>query len=173
MKIGVLGFQGSFHEHIAMLEKLGVETIVVRKPSEMEDLDGLIIPGGESTTLKHFIEEAMFDFTKIPIFGTCAGAIILSRMGVMDFSIERNAYGSQQESFETDFQIKGLGEPFHGIFIRAPKITIPGIEVNILAEVSKSPVLVKQGKNLAATFHPELTDDTRVHELFLKMIKEN
>lgn len=187
LRIGVLGLQGDFREHVETLRMMGVETLVVKLPEDLELIDGLIIPGGESTTmgrimvevglkepLREKIEEGM------PVFGTCAGMILLSKrvegyeqplLEVLDVEIERNAYGRQVESFEVDIEIPELGDrPFRAIFIRAPKIKKLGEGVEVLAEYDGDPVLVRQGNILASSFHPELTQDTRVHEYFMRMV---
>lgn len=181
MLVGVLGLQGSVIEHVRMLERiLGPEDIkIVKKPSELMEIDRLIIPGGESTTIRKLMKHEMREEIKnkkIPIFGTCTGAILLANevlgephvLGLMDIQIKRNAYGRQKESFEIDLEIPGIGEePFRGVFIRAPIIKKVGSRAEILAECNGDPVLVKQGNCLAATFHPELTEDMRLHKLFL------
>jgi 5'-phosphate synthase pdxT subunit len=187
MRIGVLAVQGNFREHLTMLERLGVETREVRKPEQLEGLDGLVIPGGESTAIGRLIrlyglEEAIADFQR-PLFGTCAGMILLSReavdgvpdqplLGRVDASVRRNGYGRQVWSFEADLDLPGGGPPLRGVFIRAPKVVEVGPEVEVLAELDGDPVLVRQGDVLLAAFHPELTNDTRVHELFVDMVRE-
>lgn len=185
MKIGVLGLQGAFIEHIAMLNRLGVETVDVRLPDELDDLDGLIIPGGESTTISKLMRE--FKFTDklkgmgesgFPIFGTCAGMIMLANhitdntvepLGLMDMTVNRNAFGRQVDSFEADIPIPVLGEkPFPCVFIRAPIVEAVGDGAEVLAQFKKNTIVaVKQGKLLAIAFHPELTADTRFHRYFL------
>lgn len=167
MNIGILDIQGSREEHFAILKKIGVKPKLVKN---FEGLDGLILPGGESTTILGLIDELPKD---IPIFGTCAGVIILKHFGLIDAEIERNAYGGQLHSFETELNVPVLGKkPVYGIFIRAPKIKKVGSNVKVLAEYNSDPVMVRQGKILATTFHPELTTDTRVHKYFLKMCDE-
>jgi pyridoxal 5'-phosphate synthase pdxT subunit len=177
MKIGVLAVQGNFREHAAMLRRLGAEPAEVRKPEQLDDLDGLIIPGGESTTFMRLmrlygLEEAVRRFER-PILGTCAGLIVLDNehLGLLDVDVRRNAYGRQVASFEADLDL-GDGEPLRGIFIRAPRVERAGANVEVLAEHDGEPVLLRQGRFLVATFHPELTDDTRVHELFLDAVRE-
>jgi 5'-phosphate synthase pdxT subunit len=177
LRIGVLAVQGNFREHAAMLRRLGAEPVEVRLPEQMEGLDGLIVPGGESTAITRLmrlyeLDEALRRF-EAPVFGTCAGMIVLDRdhLGLADFTVQRNAFGRQVRSFETDLDI-GLGEPLRGIFIRAPWIDEAGPGVEVLAEVDGHPVLARQGRVLVAAFHPELTDDTRVHELFLDLVRE-
>jgi 5'-phosphate synthase pdxT subunit len=177
LRIGVLAVQGNFREHAATLRRLGAEPVEVRLPEQMEGLDGLIVPGGESTAITRLmrlygLDEALRRF-EAPVFGTCAGMIVLDRdhLGLADFTVQRNAFGRQVRSFETDLDI-GLGEPLRGIFIRAPWIEEAGPGVEVLAEVDGHPVLARQGRVLVAAFHPELTDDTRVHELFLDLVRE-
>ncbi len=172
MRIGVLSLQGAFREHCRVLKKLNTEALEVRLPEQLKQIDALIIPGGESTTIiklmgEYNLTEKIKQFTK-PIFGTCAGTILLANLNKLDIKVKRNAYGRQINSFETDLDVKGLGR-FHGIFIRAPKITEVKENVEILATHDNNPVLVKQGKYLAATFHPELTQDNGIHKLFLSL----
>jgi pyridoxal 5'-phosphate synthase pdxT subunit len=178
MKIGVLAVQGNFREHAAMLRRLGAEPVEVRKPEQLEGLDGLVIPGGESTTFMRLmrlygLEEAVRRFER-PILGTCAGLIVLDRehLGLLDVGVERNAYGRQVASFEADLDLAGEDTPLRGVFIRAPRVEHVGDAVEVLAELDGEPVLLRQGRFLVATFHPELTDDTRVHELFLDSVRE-
>ena len=178
MRVGVLAVQGNFREHAAMLRRLGAEVIEVRKPEELDGLDGLVVPGGESTAIARLIdvyglEGAIREFER-PVFGTCAGLIMLDRehLGLVDLTVRRNAYGRQVASFETDLALAGDDEPLRGVFIRAPRVETVGPDVEVLAEHDGEPVLVRQGRFLAATFHPELTDDTRVHELFLEAVRE-
>jgi pyridoxal 5'-phosphate synthase pdxT subunit len=177
MKVGVLAVQGNFREHAAMLRALGADVVEVRKPEQLDDVDGLVIPGGESTAIGRLvrlygIEEALRRFDR-PVFGTCAGMILLDRehLGLVDVEVERNAYGRQVASFEADLDLDGE-RPLRGVFIRAPRIERAGPDVEVLAELDGAPVLIRQGRYLLATFHPELTDDTRVHELFLEAVKE-
>jgi 5'-phosphate synthase pdxT subunit len=180
LRIGVLAVQGNFREHLKMLARLGVPGIEVRKPEEIEGLDGLIIPGGESTAIGRLIrlyglEEAIRRFER-PVFGTCAGMILLARGGPleqMDVMVERNAYGRQVASFEADLELEDEIVPLRGVFIRAPRVRGTGSEVEVLAEHDGEPVLLRQGRVLAASFHPELTEDTRVHERFLAMVRED
>jgi 5'-phosphate synthase pdxT subunit len=178
MRIGVLAVQGNFREHAAVLRALGAEVREVRLPEQLEGLDGLVIPGGESTAIMRLIrlyglEEAIRTFPA-PMLGTCAGMILLDRdhLGLVDIAVERNGYGRQVASFEADLELEGETEPLRGVFIRAPRVveTAPGVEV--LAEHDGSPVLLRQGRFLVASFHPELTDDTRVHERFLELVGE-
>jgi pyridoxal 5'-phosphate synthase pdxT subunit len=177
MKVGVLAVQGNFREHAAMLRELGADVVEVRKPEQLDDVDGLVIPGGESTAIGRLvrlygIEEALRRFDR-PVFGTCAGMILLDRehLGLVDVEVERNAYGRQVASFEADLDLDGE-RPLRGVFIRAPRIERAGPDVEVLAQLDGAPVLIRQGGYLLATFHPELTDDTRVHELFLEAVKE-
>ena len=176
MRIGVLAIQGDFREHADVLRRLGAEPVEVRKADELDGLDGLVIPGGESTAIMRLariygLEEALRSFGR-PVFGTCAGMILLDRdhLGLMDVSVRRNAYGRQVASFEADLEVDG--EPVRGVFIRAPRVADTGPDVEVLAELDGEPVLLREGRFLVASFHPELTDDTRVHELFLDMVRE-
>ncbi len=178
MNIGVLALQGAFREHVAMLQRLGVEAVEVRLPEQVEDLDGLVIPGGESTTMLRLmglygLDDAIRTFPGA-IFGTCAGMIVLDRerLGLIDLTVERNAFGRQVASFEAPVLIAGDDEPFTGVFIRAPWVADAGDGVDILAEIDGHPVLACEGRILVASFHPELTDDTRVHERFLQLVRE-
>ncbi|HEY2936136.1 MAG TPA: pyridoxal 5'-phosphate synthase glutaminase subunit PdxT [Gaiellaceae bacterium] len=202
MRIGVLALQGNFREHAAMLRALGADPVEVRKAEQLEGLDGLVIPGGESTAILRLmrlygIDEALRSFER-PVFGTCAGMILLDRahLGLVDLEVDRNAYGRQVASFEADLELapglddgeagdrdgKGApgsaggfrspAEPLRGVFIRAPRVRDVGPEVEVLAEHDGEPVLLRQGRFLVASFHPELTDDTRVHERFLELVEE-
>jgi 5'-phosphate synthase pdxT subunit len=178
-KIGVLAVQGNFREHAAMLRRLGADVVEVRKPEQLDGLDGLVIPGGESTAIGRLIrlyglEEAIRRF-QAPVLGTCAGMILLGRdhLGLVDLEVVRHAYGRQVASFEADLELDGGGEePLRGVFIRAPRVGEVGPEVEVLAEHEGEPVLLRQGRFIVASFHPELTDDTRVHELFLEAVAE-
>jgi 5'-phosphate synthase pdxT subunit len=176
LRIGVLAVQGNFREHAAMLRRLGAEVVEVRLPEQLEGLDGLVIPGGESTAfirLMHLygLDDALRAFDR-PVFGTCAGMIVLDRnhLGLVDLAVRRNAFGRQVASFETDIELPGDSRPLRAVFIRAPWIEDAGPEVEVLAELDGHPVLARQGRFLVASFHPELTDDTRLHELFLKEV---
>jgi 5'-phosphate synthase pdxT subunit len=178
MRIGVLAVQGNFREHAAMLRALGADVVEVRLPEHLEGLDGLVIPGGESTAIMRLIrlyglEQAIRAFAE-PVFGTCAGMILLDRrhLGLVDVDVERNGYGRQVASFEADLELAGEEEPLRGVFIRAPRVTDAGPAVEVLASHEGVPVLLRQGRFLVASFHPELTDDTRVHERFLGLIRE-
>lgn len=187
MRIGVLALQGAFIEHQKSLAACGVESMQIRKPEQLEGIQGLIIPGGESTTMGKLMNQ--FDLFEpivnlgqkgTPIFGTCAGMIMLAReiygseqprLGLMDIEVERNAFGRQVESFEADLEVPVLGEdPFKAVFIRAPYIHRVGDPVEILAQYGEKIVLARQGHYLAAAFHPELTGDLRLHRYFLNMI---
>jgi 5'-phosphate synthase pdxT subunit len=178
LRIGVLALQGNFREHVQMLHGLRVDAIEVRKPEQLEDLDGLVIPGGESTTFTHLmaldgLDEALRRFDR-PVFGTCAGMIVLDRdhLDLVDISVRRNAFGRQLASFETDLEVAGFDSPMRAVFIRAPWVDEVGPGVEVLAEVNGRPVLAREGRFLVAAFHPELTGDTRLHEQFLEIVRE-
>jgi 5'-phosphate synthase pdxT subunit len=178
LRIGVLALQGNFREHAAMLRRVGADPVEVRKPVQLDGLDGLIIPGGESTTfmrLMHLygLDEAIKTFER-PVFGTCAGMIVLDRnhLGLVDISVLRNAFGRQVASFETDLDVAGEDDPVRAVFIRAPWVEEVGPGVEVLAAVDGRPVLAREGRYLVAAFHPELTDDTRLHEQFLELARE-
>lgn len=189
LRIGVLALQGGVAEHLAMLRRLGAEAVEVRLPAHLEGLDGIILPGGESTTigtllagygllepLRHRIQAGL------PAYGTCAGMILLARdlgdvqqpiLGVMDIGVRRNAFGSQLDSFEQDLAMAGLGDaPFRAVFIRAPAIERLGEEIETLAALADgTPVAVRQGRLLASAFHPELGEDARIHRMFLELCR--
>lgn len=183
MKIGVLALQGDFDAHRRRLEELGAAVVLVKKPEQLDDIDGLVIPGGESSTFLKLLGEAGFEKLKDfvhtkPTFGTCAGAILLARevenptqagLGALDISIRRNAYGRQLES--SIRQGTFADAPIEMVFIRAPKIQRIGNDVEVLATEGADPVAVRQGKTMAATFHPELSEDSRVHKLFLDLVR--
>jgi 5'-phosphate synthase pdxT subunit len=178
VRIGVLAVQGNFREHAAVLRRLGAEPVEVRKPEQLEGLDGLVIPGGESTAIMRLVrlyalEQAIREFAR-PVLGTCAGMILLDRrhLGVLDLEVERNAYGRQVASFEADLELDGEEHPLRGVFIRAPRVADVGPGVEVLAELDGEPVLLRDGHVIVASFHPELTDDTRVHERFLELVRE-
>jgi 5'-phosphate synthase pdxT subunit len=178
VKIGVLAVQGNFREHAAMLRRLGADAVEVRKPEQLQGLDGLVIPGGESTTFMRLmrlygLDEAVRGFTG-PVLGTCAGMIVLDRrhLGAVDIDVDRNAYGRQVASFEADLALAGDADALRGVFIRAPRVREVGPEVEVLAELDGEPVLLREGRFIVASFHPELTDDTRVHERFLELVRE-
>jgi 5'-phosphate synthase pdxT subunit len=186
MIVGVLALQGDFEAHRAVLERLGAKTVLVRKPEELDAVDALVIPGGESSTFLKFLErrgffERLKEFVRTkPTFGTCAGAILLARevvgppqesLGALDIRVRRNAYGRQIDSSIREGESKFGKAPLEMVFIRAPKIERVGEDVEVLAKVGGEPVLVRQGKTMAATFHPELTNDTRIHEAFLALAR--
>ena len=178
LRIGVLALQGAFREHARALRKLGADVVEVRLPEELDGLDGLVIPGGESTTIMRLaelygIDDAIRSY-RGAIFGTCAGMILLDRrhLGLADLEVDRNAFGRQVKSFEADVDLADDEIPLRGIFIRAPRIRSTGPDVEILGELDGEPVLVRDGRLLLASFHPELTDDLRVHELFVQLVEE-
>jgi pyridoxal 5'-phosphate synthase pdxT subunit len=178
LRIGVLAVQGNFREHAAVLRRLGADPVEVRLPEHLEGLDGLIIPGGESTAIGRLmrlygLDEAVREFGG-PIFGTCAGMIVLDRhhLGLGDYATRRNAFGRQVHSFEADLDVEDANEPLRAVFIRAPWLEDAGPEIEVLAKVDGHPVLAREGRLLVAAFHPELTDDTRVHERFLNIVRE-
>ena len=191
MKIGVLASQGAFAEHIAILKGLGVEAVPVRLPEDLKGINGLIIPGGESTTisklmLAYKLSDEIRKLAKkgIPIWGTCAGMIMLADrlpgstvepLGLMKIGVRRNAFGRQKESFETELAIPVLGKkPFPAVFIRAPAIEESNGEVEVLARLDDGTIVAaRQGKLLASAFHPELTDDPRFHQYFLNIVAKN
>jgi pyridoxal 5'-phosphate synthase pdxT subunit len=188
MKIGVLAIQGDFAAHRRRLEELGADVVLVRRPEQLDEIDGLVIPGGESTTILKVLGERGFEKLKQfvlakPTFGTCAGCIMLADqvenpaqkgLGALDITVRRNAYGRQINSFIAPSPavdaVEAGGGPVEMVFIRAPKISQIGPGVEVLARQGDDPVLVRQGKTLAATFHPELSDDPRVHAYFLKLV---
>jgi 5'-phosphate synthase pdxT subunit len=188
MKIGVLASQGAFIEHIEKLRQLGVEAMPVRLPEELEGLDGLIIPGGESTSIGRLMRDykltqAIRDKVRkgMSVFGTCAGMILMARkssdadfepLGLMDITVRRNAFGRQRESFETELNVPALGtKPFPGVFIRAPLIEQVNGKVEVLAQLADGTIVAaREGKMLALSFHPELTDDLRFHQYFLELL---
>ena len=190
MTLGVLAIQGDFLEHIQTLDRLGVPSREIRMPGQLDEVDGLIIPGGESTTIVQLIDIYGFR-TKLtekvesglPVWGTCAGMIVIADeltnhrpepLHLMDINVSRNAFGRQVDSFEADLQIGGIeGPPFRCVFIRAPVVNSMGAEVRVLARLPDDrPIAVRQGNLLGTSFHPELTDDTRVHELFVKIVED-
>ncbi|MEF3309032.1 pyridoxal 5'-phosphate synthase glutaminase subunit PdxT [Paenibacillus sp. GYB004] len=188
MKIGVLALQGAVAEHIKMIEAAGAEGVPVKKTSQLAELDGIIIPGGESTTIGKlmrdygFIEEVRsFSKQGKPIFGTCAGLILLAdeivgqeqaHLQLMDMKVQRNAFGRQRESFETELAVKGVDDKVRAVFIRAPLIREIGDRVDVLSEHNGEIVAARQDHLLAVSFHPELTDDYRMHQYFIDMVKE-
>lgn len=186
MRIGVFAIQGDYEAHKARLEQLGAEVTLVRKPEQLDGLDGIVIPGGESSTFLNFLTERGFleklrDFVSTkPTFGTCAGAILLATnvenppqasLNALDIRIRRNAYGRQIDSSIREARTTLGDKPLEMVFIRAPRIVSTGQKVEVLATENGDPVLVRQGKIMAATFHPELSEDTRVHQEFLKLVK--
>ena len=185
MKIGVLALQGDFDAHHKRLEELGAEVVLVRKPEQLDEVEALVIPGGESSTfLKLLGEEGLEKLKEFvrakPTFGTCAGAILLANqvenphqpgLGALDITIRRNAYGRQIDSSIREGQMTPGGDPLEMVFIRAPRIERVGKGVEVLARESDDPVLVRQGKTMAATFHPELSEDKRVHAAFLELVR--
>jgi pyridoxal 5'-phosphate synthase pdxT subunit len=188
--VGVLALQGGFEAHRKLLESLGAQVREVRVPADLEGLDGLILPGGESTTMRKLIDlyglrEPIMALARggAPLYGTCAGMILLADrldddeapyFGMLDLEVRRNGYGRQLDSFEADLDVPSLGEPpLHGVFIRAPLVTGVGPEVEVLArDPDGNPVAVRQGRVLATAFHPELTGDRRLHRLLLAMVGE-
>ncbi|HHT7240361.1 MULTISPECIES: pyridoxal 5'-phosphate synthase glutaminase subunit PdxT [Bacillus] len=188
VKIGVLGLQGAVREHVKSVEASGAEAVVVKRIEQLEEIDGLILPGGESTTMRRLIDKYAFmeplrTFAKSgkPMFGTCAGMILLAKtligyeeahIGAMDITVERNAFGRQKDSFEAALSMKGVGEDFVGVFIRAPYVVNVADDVEVLSTHGDRMVAVRQGQFLAASFHPELTDDHRVTAYFVEMVKE-
>lgn len=184
-RVGVLALQGDFDAHRRTLEKLGAEVVLVKRPEQLDEVDGLVIPGGESSAFLKLLGDTGFeklsDFVRTkPTFGTCAGCILLAKdienpaqvgLGALDITVRRNAYGRQIDSAIISALTKLGGGPLEQVYIRAPRIERTGDSVEVLAERDGHPVLVRQGKTMAATFHPELSDDTRVHAEFLKLIK--
>lgn len=177
-KIGVLALQGAFREHARALRQAGAEIVEVRLPEHLAGIDGLVIPGGESTTIMKLAAEYGLDTAirsfRGPIFGTCAGMIVLDRLhlGLADLEVARNAYGRQVASFEADLDLGDGEAPFRGVFIRAPRVRDVGEDVEVIAELDGEPVLLRDGRILASAFHPELTDDGRIHERFLELVRE-
>jgi pyridoxal 5'-phosphate synthase pdxT subunit len=185
VKIGVLALQGDFEEHCIVLKRLGVEAVEVRLPEQLADLDGLILPGGESTTIGKLartyglLEALKRHSASLPMWGTCGGLVFMARdvsmdqplLGIMDMVVQRNAFGRQVDSFEEELEISGLeGGPFHGVFIRAPVISAVGTHVQVLCRLIDGRIVaVRQDRLLATSFHPELTSDPRLHEYFLKI----
>jgi pyridoxal 5'-phosphate synthase pdxT subunit len=188
MTIGVLAIQGDYEAHKVRLEQLGAKVILIKKPAQLDKIDGIVIPGGESSTFLNFLAEQGFleklrDFVSTkPTFGTCAGAILLAKqvenppqlsLEAMDIRVRRNAYGRQIDSSIREARTKLGDKPLEMVFIRAPRIMSTGKGVEVLAKAGGDPVLVRQGKTMAATFHPELSDDTRVHQEFINMVKRS
>ncbi len=187
VKIGVLALQGAVREHVKSIEASGAQAVVVKRSEDLADIDGLILPGGESTTMRRLIDlygmmEPLRDFARAghPMFGTCAGLILLAKsvvgydqphIGVMDVTVERNSFGRQVDSFEANLSIKGVAEDFPAVFIRAPHITEVGSETDVLCEHNGRIVMAQQGQFLGCSFHPELTDDHRVTAYFVKLVE--
>jgi len=185
-RVGVLALQGDVREHIKALQAIGVETLQVKTPAQLETVDALIIPGGESTTIgKMAVRFELLEPMRsaidagLPVYGTCAGMILLAAavtdgdqplLASLDVVVRRNAFGRQNESFEADLEVEGLESPFHAVFIRAPWIEKVGSEVEVLASIDGHPVMVRQDEILATSFHPELTGDDRVHRMLVGMI---
>jgi pyridoxal 5'-phosphate synthase pdxT subunit len=187
-RIGVLALQGAFAAHAEVVRRLGREPREVRLPHDLDECEALVMPGGESTTMSKLLETSqLFDpiakriADGMPVFGTCAGMILLARtvldgrddqrsFDAIDIDVQRNAYGRQVDSFETDLTLHGQAEPLHAVFIRAPRIVRMGADVTVLAEHDDTPVLVRSNTVMAASFHPELTNDDRVHEMFLDLV---
>jgi 5'-phosphate synthase pdxT subunit len=190
MKIGILALQGAFIEHVRMFAGLGIEAVEVRLPAQLAGLNGLVIPGGESTTIMKLLHDydlagpiTKLSAAKVPLWGTCAGMICLAKdalnpdgsamqtLGLMDMRVLRNAFGRQVDSFEAELQVSGLeGGPYHGVFIRAPYIEQAGRDVEVLASLGDGEIVAaRQGSLLATSFHPELTDDPRLHAYFAAM----
>ncbi|MGH2756631.1 MAG: pyridoxal 5'-phosphate synthase glutaminase subunit PdxT [Actinomycetota bacterium] len=188
MKVGILALQGDVREHARALEAAGATPVPVRYPEQLQDVDALVLPGGESTTIGKLLDrfgllEPVTERARagMPLYGTCAGLILMAtdisgphdaphRLGVIEMTVERNAYGRQIDSFEADLQISGLDGAFRAVFIRAPIVESVGDEVEVLAEHDGRPVLVRRGPLLASTFHPEMSGDNRVHELFVDLV---
>lgn len=187
MKIGVLALQGAVTEHIVSIEKAGAEGLPIKRVEQLQEIEGLIIPGGESTTIGKLMRqygfiEAIREFSAQgkPIFGTCAGLIVLAKqiaggepahLELMDITVARNAFGRQRESFECDLQVTGIEEPVRAVFIRAPLITEVGPEVEVLSVYNDEIVTARQGHLLVSSFHPELTDDYSLHQYFADMVQ--
>ena len=185
MRIGVLALQGASAAHADALRRLGAEAVEVRTPAQLDGVDGVVLPGGESTTISFLLDSNQLREplaerldAGMPAFGTCAGMILLATdvldgrpdqrsFGAVDLAVRRNAFGRQLDSFEADLDVTGLDEPFHAVFIRAPGVERTGDAVEVLAEVDGHPVLCRQGAIMVSSFHPELTDDLRLHQLFL------
>lgn len=188
VKVGVLGLQGAFREHAQALEAAGAEAIIIKKVEQLDEIDGLILPGGESTAMRRLIDkydfmEPLRQFAQAgkPVFGTCAGLILLAgqvvdreepHLGVMDITVARNSFGRQRDSFEVALNIKDIGEDFIGVFIRAPHIVEVGENVEVLAMHNDRIVAARQGQFLGCSFHPELTDDARMAQYFVAMVEE-
>lgn len=189
MKIGVLALQGAVAEHIRSLQLAGAEAVTVKRVEQLDEIDGIVIPGGESTTIGKLMRqygfiEALQQFSeqRKPLFGTCAGLIVLAEriaghdqahLSLMNMTVSRNAFGRQRESFETDLEVKGIDEPIRAVFIRAPLIQEVGEGVEVLSVYQDEIVTARQGHLLACSFHPELTDDYRLHQYFVDMVGQS
>jgi 5'-phosphate synthase pdxT subunit len=184
--VGVLALQGDVREHLGILDELGATAVAVKKPEQLREIDALVIPGGESTTIgKLAVRFGLLEPLResidagLPVYGTCAGMIFLAGavtdgdqplIGALDVVVRRNAFGRQNDSFEADLDIDGLDDPFHAVFIRAPWVEKVGSEVEVMAAVGEHPVMVRQDRILATSFHPELTGDGRIHQMLLAMV---
>lgn len=182
----MLALQGDVREHLRSIQALGAEPVAIKTPESLAEIDGIVIPGGESTTIGKLAERfGLLEPLRrrigggMPAFGTCAGLIFLAGavtegtqplVGALDIVVQRNAFGRQNDSFESDLEVDGLDEPFHAVFIRAPWVEKTGAAVEVLARVGEHPVMVRQERILAASFHPELTDDDRIHRMFLDIV---
>ncbi|WP_096202869.1 pyridoxal 5'-phosphate synthase glutaminase subunit PdxT [Bacillus sp. FJAT-45350] len=189
VKIGVLALQGAVQEHVKCLQAPETEIVVVKKVEQLDELDGLVLPGGESTTMRRLIDKygffeplKQFAADGKPVFGTCAGLILMAKhlvgqdnghLELIDMTVQRNAFGRQRESFECDLIVEGVGEDIRAVFIRAPLIVEVGEDVQILSKFKDEIVVARQGQFLACSFHPELTDDHRFHQFFVSMVKES
>jgi pyridoxal 5'-phosphate synthase pdxT subunit len=189
VKIGVFALQGAVREHVRAVEECGAEAVVIKLKDQLKEVDGLILPGGESTTMRRLIDKYDFmselkEFAAAgkPMFGTCAGLILLAKrlvgydaphIGVMDVTVERNSFGRQRESFEADLDIAGVAEDFAAVFIRGPHIVEAGGNVEVLAKYDGRIVAAREGQFLGCSFHPELTDDHRMTAYFINMVKES
>ena len=189
MNVGVLALQGAFDAHARVLRALGADPLEVRDPDDLDTVDALILPGGESTTMSMLLESSKLQQpiaerleAGLPVFGTCAGLILLAErvldgradqnsFGALDIDVRRNAFGRQVDSLEAELEVQGLDRPFHGVFIRAPVVERAGETVEVLATIEGKPVLVRHGNVLAAAFHPELSDDDRIHRMFLQEVR--
>ncbi|HVT75587.1 MAG TPA: pyridoxal 5'-phosphate synthase glutaminase subunit PdxT [Acidimicrobiales bacterium] len=186
MFVGILAVQGAVQNHADAFARLGVDSVAVKQPHHLEGIDALVLPGGESTTMSMLLEKSeLFDPVAklladgVPAFGTCAGMILLASdvldgradqrsFGAIDIGVRRNAWGRQVDSFETDLAVSGLDEPFHSVFIRAPRVERVGDDVEVLAAIDDEPVLCRSGSIVVSSFHPELSGDVRIHQLFLE-----
>ena len=187
IKIGVLALQGAVREHVRSLQAEDTEIVIIKKVEQLQEIDGLVFPGGESTTMRRLINQygffeplQSFGRSGKPIFGTCAGLILMAReiagqdshLGLMNMKVQRNAFGRQRESFETTLEVQGVAEDVRAIFIRAPLIEEVGEQVEVLSTYNGEIVAARQGQYLTCSFHPELTDDFRLHHFFVTMVKE-